>query len=288
MLKFKLDLEYTPRSPKQGLPFTESSHLRSASSYEFNTKEIGIALVDLWNFGWDDGPLVTSLGWELSTERGVSHAIRKKEIMTNRIAPAISELRQLGVQIFHCNHAPFLNSFPQWLNSTTEEERRKLESPGNQCVDVKVANNVFPEKEWQQEWSSRHSNDVYHTDWSNLQIETYSQIQIPQVVQPQEQDLLVYSKEQFHRILTEHNIRVLFYMGFETDECITQSDYGIINMHSYGYMTNIVRDCTTTYESAETVEGLWRTKVAIEQIEKRWGYSINAYDLLRGIKSSDR
>ena len=59
-------------------------------------------------------------------------------------------------------------------------------------------------------------------------------------------------------------------------------------MHSYGYMTNIVRDCTTTYESAETVEGLWRTKVAIEQIEKRWGYSINAYDLLREIKSSVR
>lgn len=43
---------------------------------------------------------------------------------------------------------------------------------------------VFPEKEWQQEWSSRHSNDVYHADWSNLQIETYSQIQIPQIVQP--------------------------------------------------------------------------------------------------------
>ena len=63
------------------------------------------------------------------------------------------------------------------------------------------------------------------------------------------------------------------------------SDYGIINTHSLGYMTNIVRDCTTTYESAESVGDFWRTKVAIEQIEKRWGYSITSYDLLNALEN---
>lgn len=73
-------------------------------------------------------------------------------------------------------------------------------------------------------------------------------------------------------------------MGFETDECIMNSAYGIRNIYAFGYMTNIVRDCTTTYESAETVRGLWRTKVAIEQIEKLWGYSILSTNLVQSFK----
>ena len=77
-------------------------------------------------------------------------------------------------------------------------------------------------------------------------------------------------------------------MGFETDECVQNSDYGIINMNQYGYMTNIVRDCTTIYESAKTLEGFWRTKVAIGNIEKRWGYSITSSNLLNLIRNSDR
>lgn len=77
-------------------------------------------------------------------------------------------------------------------------------------------------------------------------------------------------------------------MGFETDECMLNSTYGIRNMHDKGYMTNIVRDCTTTYESAETVNGLWRTKVAIEQIEKLWGYSILSSVLVQSFKQNER
>lgn len=63
----KIDLEFTPRSPRPGVTYTESSFVRSSSQFTFRSEEIGIALVDLWNFGWEDGPVVDSLGWELST-----------------------------------------------------------------------------------------------------------------------------------------------------------------------------------------------------------------------------
>ncbi|MDQ0878862.1 nicotinamidase-related amidase [Paenibacillus sp. V4I3] len=288
-MKFTIDLEYTPRSPRNGFPFTESSFVRSTSNYSFQSNEIGIALVDLWNFGWKDGPVVASLDWELSTERGISHALRKKEIIIKQIAPTINELRQLGIQIFHCNHATFLMDYPQWVGSTTEEERKNAIDPIVIGENVRVGeSSTFPDLEWRKSWMARHSDDVFNLPWSSQQGEAYSQIKIPKEVEPQGQDMLIYSKGQFHRILRNSGIRVLFYMGFETDECVMHSDYGINNMHSFGYMTNIVRDCTTTYESADTIEGSWRTKVAIEQIEKRWGYSIKSNDLLRSIKSAVR
>lgn len=79
-----INLEYTPRSPRLGVRYTESSFVRSASAYTFQTNEIGIVLVDLWNFGWDDGPIANTLDWELSTERGVSHALNYYDILLCR------------------------------------------------------------------------------------------------------------------------------------------------------------------------------------------------------------
>ncbi|MFD1674318.1 hypothetical protein [Alicyclobacillus fodiniaquatilis] len=284
-----LNLEYTPRSPKPDVPFTESSFVRCSTQYSFNVSDIGIALVDLWNFGYDDGPLLNSLGFELSLERGVSHAQRKRAIIEEKIAPVVNELRQLGVRIFHCNHPLFLRNFPQWSLSTTVIERERLDREDVQSSPTTIASrNSYPPSDWVQRWKKQHSDDVFNVEWSEMQGNVYEQIKIPQSVTPVDGDLLVYSKEQFHRLLTETRIKVLFYMGFEAEECIQNSRYGIRNMNQYGYMTNIVRDCTTTYESAETLPGLWRTKVAIETIEKFYGYSITADDLVSSLRISNR
>lgn len=135
----------------------------------------------MWNFGWKDGPVVAPLDWKLSTERGVSHALRKKEIIINQIAPTINELRQL-VQLFHCNHATFLKDYPQWVGSTTEEERKKATNPTDE--NVKVGEGTFPESEWQNNWMARHSDDVFNLPWSSQQAEAYLQIKIPKEVEP--------------------------------------------------------------------------------------------------------
>lgn len=56
-----LNLDYTPRSPRKGFRYTEASFSRSSSTYTLQANEIGIALVDLWNFGWDNGPVTNNL-----------------------------------------------------------------------------------------------------------------------------------------------------------------------------------------------------------------------------------
>ncbi|WP_339847773.1 hypothetical protein MKY42_32445 [Paenibacillus sp. FSL W7-1088] len=283
-MKFNIELEYTPRSPVDGIPYTEASFVRRKTPFTFDVTEIGVALIDVWNFGWENSPVVDSLGYELSLERGVSHARRKREITINAIKPTVDELRKIGVQIFHCNHKPFLEIYPQWHSSTIPDERITSNQYSTSSTSHK---GNYPSIEWVDSWKGKHIDDVFNSKWMEIQGDAYEQISIPKTMEPQEGDILVYSHQQFHRLLQKKQIRVLFYMGFETDECVQHSDYGIVNMNSYGYMTNIVRDCTTTYESAETLNGLWRTKVAIESIEKKWGYSICSFDLVDALKKGE-
>ncbi len=286
-MKFQIDLEYTPRSPIPGVPFTESSFSRRKTSFTLDTKEIGVALIDLWNFGWEDGPLVAELGAELSLERGISHAVRKRNIIENRISPAVNELRKLGVQIFHCNHAHFLQKYPEWHDSTTQEERESLalqdDSPS---YTVMQHPEDWPPADWITSWKDMHRDHIDNLEWLEKQGEVYEQMDIPEPVKPRRGDLLVFSQEQFHRLLTEKKIRTLFYMGFETSECVRYSPYGMQNMNGYGYMCNIVRDCTATYETAETLDGLWKTRVHIIEMEAKYGYSVTSASLVAAVKTA--
>ena len=77
-MQFTINLDYTPQCPQPNKPFTETSFTRQAVPHIFSISEIGIALVDLWNIGWDDGPVSEKLGAELSLERGTSHAARQQ------------------------------------------------------------------------------------------------------------------------------------------------------------------------------------------------------------------
>lgn len=291
-MNFTIDLEYTLRCPQTGKPFTEESFVRKSRRFTFDVSEMGVALVDLWNFGFEDGPVGETLGPELSLERGVSHAQRKRRIIENVIVPTVNELRKRGVQIFHCNHANVLERYPQWSTSTTEAERESLKPknvpPPNPDGSTSDEKDVHPPREWVKAWRERHRDLVFNTEWEMKQgKEIVGRFGMPAIVKPHDGDLLVSSGEQFHRLLTERRIRVLFYMGFETDECVvTGKPYSIYRMFMYGYLCVIVRDGTTTYETAETLNGLWKTKVAIDSIEARWGYSITSKALLKAIRSA--
>jgi nicotinamidase-related amidase len=279
-------LEYTPRSPHHGVAFTESQFARAGIDFTIGTSEAALALVDLWDVGWPDGPVGESLGAELSTERGLSHAARKRAIIEEVIAPTVDRCRAAGVQVFHCTHPTILEKYPQWEPSTTEAERRPPgdgASPGEPRGEC--AGDEWPPSEWVEAWQDQHREAVWRMrDWGETQSrEVYPQIGIPTPVKPRDTDLLAFDANQFHRLLTERRIRVLFYMGFESTECLQHSACGMASMYGYGYQCVAVRDATTTYEAAETLPGLWKSRVAILDIEARWGYSVTSSALLTAV-----
>jgi hypothetical protein len=144
---------------------------------------------------------------------------------------------------------------------------------------------LWPPAEWVQAWRDEHTDRIFNRAWTEAQNRELGRaFDLAPPVRPHAGDLLVASRDQFHRLLSERRIRVLLYMGFETDECLQFKPYGIANMQSLGYLCIVVRDCTTTYENAETLAGLWKTRVAIDSIEARWGYSITSDALLEAIR----
>ena len=298
-MPFTVNLEYTPFCPQEGLPFTEASFARRSVPFTFEVGEIGVALVDLWNFGWEDGPVSESLGPDLSFERGRSHALRKRQITERVIAPTVAVLRDLGVQIFHCNHGRFLETFPQWQASTTQEERQAhwektspmdVVIPENEHGRADIKDEPMPKHGRHPGWREQHQRLVWESqEWGMKQRgDLYPQLAIPAPVRPKGNDLLVCERDQFHRLLTERGIRVLFYMGFETDCCLAHSPrYGIAKMTGLNCLCTVVRDGTATYEAAETLEGQWRTRVAVMDIEARFGYSLTSSALIESVASAE-
>jgi nicotinamidase-related amidase len=283
----RIRLEYTPRCPHNGVPFTEERLERTGVDFETDTAEIALALVDLWDIGWPGGPVGETLGEELSTERGVSHARRKREIIETVIAPTVDRCRDVGVQVFHCTHRQFLEPYPQWIASTTEAERHPPDEEASAPSDEPRPGDgdMWPPKEWVATWREQHRHAVWRMrDWGQTQShEVYPGIGIPAPVHPRGADLLAFDAAQFHRLLSERRIRVLFYMGFESTECLQFSACGMAQMQPRGYMCVAVRDATTTYEVAETHAGLWRSRCAIVDIEARWGYSVASSALRKAI-----
>jgi hypothetical protein len=145
----------------------------------------------------------------------------------------------------------------------------------------------WPPTEWAKAWRAQHDRLVWGlgSDWDVRQREVSMCMDIPEPVRPIAGEALIFDGDQFHRILSSQRIRVLLYAGFETNECLQFKSYGLANMQLRGYLCCAIREATTTYESAETLEGLWRTRVALEDIEARFGYTVSAWELIESSPS---
>ena len=282
-----LDLDYTPVCPQRGLPFSEPSFERRSVRATFERGELAVLLVDLWNIGFDDGPVDAELGVDGSTEFGLSHALRKRAVIEQVITPTVQALRKARVLIIHGNHAPILQRYPQWAASTTPEEpvRFAAAATAPSAPPTKPSHDAWPPVTWATQWSEGHQRLVYDPAWQRRQGDAiYPKLDIPAPVRPQGGDLLAADDAQIHRLLRERRVRVLFFMGFETAHCVQNSPYGMAAMARRGYGCVLVRDATASPESAETLDGLWRTRAEIIGIEQRYGYSTTTQALVRAVR----
>jgi len=282
MPAFEIDLAFTPRCPTDPEPFTEASFTRRSIPKCLHTDEVALVLVDLWNYDWDAGPRMPGTGHP-SYERGRSHAERKRRIVSEVIVPLVAAARRAGIRVVHANLRFILERYPEWLACTTPEERAPEGPPRAQSGATAADPRAWPPTEWVEAWRSEHRRQIWGmgTSWdAGARVANLSS-DIPPPVQPQPGDLLACWREQMDRLLSRDGIRVLFYAGFEATECLQFKPYGMANMQDLGYLCCAIREATTTYEVAETLDGFWRTRCALVEIEARWGYTVAATDLLQ-------
>ena len=65
-------------------------------------------------------------------------------------------------------------------------------------------------------------------------------------VWPADEDYVIATGEQLHRLCRNKQMRYLFYAGFATNYCVPHRDYGVFAVRERGYCIMVLRDCTTS------------------------------------------
>jgi nicotinamidase-related amidase len=223
--------------------------------WEIDPAAAALVLVDIW----DDHTVL-------------SHRERALTIVRERIAPVLTAARTAGLAVIHAPSpeaaAPLAPSqrlrhrLGAWLG---HHVRRLLERPD------------WPPRDFRRRAGSWAAFDARRPP-SEPRLRG-----IPAEVKPQPGEPVVLSGAALHRALRRRKILHLFYAGFAANLCLHWTrDYSIEAMLRRGYNPILLRDCTTGIETADTLDGLLTTRVAVQQIEQS-APSTTAADLLAAL-----
>ncbi len=211
-------LIHEPRAPD--LPYREEHFGFKYASVSIPPAEAAIVLVDCW-----DEPTIES------------HGERSAQICRDLIRPLLRRCRDLGITVVHAPSPPVAQKFPQWLRYAGESE---LDPPPMVVPD-------WPPPEFarrQGEWENLEAH--YGEEWLPLRRQHDEIRSIDKAVWPADEDFVIATGEQLHRVCRDRQIRYLFYAGFATNYCVPHRDYGVFAMRERGYCIVMLRDCTTS------------------------------------------
>ena len=135
---------------------------------------------------------------------------------------------------------------------------------------------------WWAEYNEEVFGPGYNQVWEEItNDESPRRLDIAPAVKPRPQDYVVTHGTQLNRILRGLGIWNLVYVGFATDLCLMDVPAAMKEMAlRFNYRCILLRDCTTTIEQPDTVEGLLRTRLAVRQVEYVLGYTATSEDFV--------
>lgn len=211
-------LIHEPRAPD--LPYREEHFGFKYASVSIPPTEAAIVLVDCW-----DEPTIES------------HGERSAQICRDLIGPLLDVCRGLGVTVVHAPSPPVAQKFPQWLRYAGESE---LNPPPKAKAD-------WPPPDFAQrqgKWANLEAR--YGEEWLPLRRQHDRARSIDAAVWPADEDFVIATGAQLHRLCRDKHIRYLFYAGFAANYCVPHRDYGVFAMRERGYCIIVLRDCTTS------------------------------------------
>lgn len=185
---------------------------------------------------------------------------RAERICEETICPVLEASRAADITVVHAPSPPVAEKFREfWLPASVEDE-----------AAVVPAAQDWPPSDFSQrrgEWAHLQARR------SGLHQEQLDRIDrdrsIHPAVLPEKGDYVIATGEQLHRLCRERGILYLFYVGFATNICVPDRDYGMRAMRERGYALMLLRDATTGVEARDTYPLLGATSVMIHQFELR-------------------
>ena len=268
--KFEIPLQYyqiaqlygpgMPPSGKEGL------HTRL---FRKPVGRIGLVIAHPWNLGEPDGPYPFDPNTRIPGEAG-DWVPRAHDIIADKIKPVLEAAREAGVAVFHLAQNTYAPRYPQYLEIASDPE---LQSPGKKikykvCIEPRTV-----EEMWEIEYGTNFPGPVWKTHTKKFDI--------AKSLRPLPEEAVFLNGWQLNGLCRRKKIDTLFYVGFMADLCLVNIPGAIREMsYKFKYRCVVLRDCTTAYEFAETVDGSWMTFAAIRLIESGMGYSAISDDFI--------
>ncbi len=254
---------YGPGMPPSG---TEGFH---EHMLEKPAGQVGLVLVHCWNLGEPGGPYPVPADAE-PTGEAADWVLEARDIMRDKIAPALEAAREAGVAVFHLAQHTYAARYASFreIGDDPDLEPRINQLPFERCVRPRS----IPEQ-WQHEYGEEFPGPVWLTH--------KDQFDIARPVRPLDSELVVLDGWQLNGLCRRRDIDTLFYVGFMADLCLVNVPGAIREMSSkFGYRCVVLRDCTTAYEFADTREHGCMARAAIRLIETGLGYSAVSDDFI--------
>ncbi len=244
LMPLQLSVRHIVHEPNPpDLPYREEHFGYVHLPVSIPTEQAALVLVDCWD--------------QIIVE---SFQERAGRICEETISPVLTACRSAGITIVHAPSPPVAAKFRQfWPRENALQVAAMAPAAGD----------------WPPEDFARRQGEWAHLQArrSGLHQEQLDRIDrdrsIHPAVLPEAGDLVIATGEQLHRLCKDRGILYLFYVGFATNVCVPDRDYGMRAMRERGYALVLLRDATTGVEASDTLPLLAATSVMIHQFELR-------------------
>ena len=262
MKSFKLRPRYYRLYTDPGIVEAEENYRYRELDWEIPLADAALVCLDVWNWHYSKDTLD-----------------RTEHITREKIAPLVAVCRAAGLQVIHAPASPVAERHPNWVGLVPEGDGPKpvwLNSPD------------WPPKEFE-ETKGRFAQYARPEEPQKKPRKEHSQKlrDFHPVIRPQGDEAVILTGEELHRLCAQRGVLHLFYVGFNTNMCMIQRDYGTYEMMLRGYGVVLVRDCTTGMETHETKAQLMCTKGVIATLEQCGVYTVTSEALRKALVQDD-
>jgi nicotinamidase-related amidase len=204
-----------------------------------------------------------------------SYLSRTRRIIEERIVPVVSAARKTGLTVIHAPSSSVAEKYPQSLKCFEKGDEERF--PRYAHIDPE-----WPPAEFVERKGSYSKFNRFFSPPPESWEEIYrKKLIIAEPLKPEQEDYVVRSGRQLHKILKSLKKLHLFYAGFATNMCLQHRDYGVRAMSEMGYNIILLRDCTSAIETHNTVEEQLATRIFAQEIEIKYAWSTTSEEFVK-------
>lgn len=253
MGRFEIPIRYYPQAVNYEDQYSESEFRPVERNVDFDLKLSCLVIVDAWN----------------TNEIGMD---RIDKIINEGIKPVVNACRSTGVLVVHAPGPPVADKYPNLRFRQNPKLQSQQYSYPTQDMCQKTG--------FFRKYSLRRDPDAPFLSQEKL----YKNYIIHPALGPEDIDIVIGDRQEMNEILVERRKFHLFYVGFSSNGCLQERDYGIKGMLSLGYNVILLRDCTTAIEMATTLSSLEQTRASIDNMQL-WIATTDSKAFMKGIRS---